>query len=120
MVVQQLRNIILLVWNATITGPVRSNSQIFKFFKFSNFQKTKEDSPYEGGIFALQIVLPPDYPHKPPKVRFLTKVYHCNVTDKGGIGLDILRDHWSPALTVSKVLLTIRSFLKDPNPGLLA
>jgi len=74
------------------------------------------DSPYEGGVFFLKIQFPQDYPFKPPKIKFQTKVYHCNINDKGGICLDILKDNWSPALTISKVLLSICSLLTEPNP----
>merc|ERR1711981_1528576 len=74
------------------------------------------DSPYEGGVFFLDINFPQDYPFKPPKVRFTTKIYHCNVNDQGGICLDILKGEWSPALTIAKVLLSVCSLLTDPNP----
>jgi len=86
----------LFKWKATIMGPA--------------------ESPYDGGVFFLDIEFPQDYPFKPPKLRFQTKIYHCNVNDKGGICLDILKDNWSPALTISKVLLSICSLLTDANP----
>ena len=83
-------------WQATIMGP--------------------DDSPYSGGVFFLDIHFPADYPFKPPKVHFTTRIYHCNINSNGGICLDILKDQWSPALTISKVLLSICSLLTDPNP----
>eukprot|EP01084_Bolivina_argentea_P003754 7073_1 len=73
------------------------------------------NSPYENGIFTLEMNFPNEYPFKPPKVKFLTKVYHCNVNDKGGICLDILKDNWSPAIKISQLLLSIQSLLTDPN-----
>ena len=75
-----------------------------------------DDSPYSGGVFFLDIHFPADYPFKPPKVSFTTRIYHCNINSNGGICLDILKDQWSPALTVSKVLLSVCSLLTDPNP----
>eukprot|EP00731_Ephydatia_muelleri_P017932 Em0010g1030a len=74
------------------------------------------DSPYQNGVFFLTIHFPTDYPFKPPKVAFTTKIYHPNINANGSICLDILRAQWSPALTVSKVLLSICSLLCDPNP----
>ncbi|KAL4805451.1 ubiquitin-conjugating enzyme/RWD-like protein [Aspergillus unguis] len=86
----------LFRWQATIMGP--------------------SDSPYSGGVFFLTIHFPTDYPFKPPKVNFNTRIYHPNINSNGSICLDILRDQWSPALTISKVLLSICSMLTDPNP----
>uniref|UniRef100_A0A3Q0T882 E2 ubiquitin-conjugating enzyme n=1 Tax=Amphilophus citrinellus TaxID=61819 RepID=A0A3Q0T882_AMPCI len=83
-------------WQATIMGP--------------------PDSPYQGGVFFLTIHFPTDYPFKPPKVAFTTRIYHPNINSNGSICLDILRSQWSPALTISKVLLSICSLLCDPNP----
>ena len=64
--------------------------------------KQQGDSPYSGGVFFLAIHFPTDYPFKPPKVNFTTRIYHPNINSNGSICLDILRDQWSPALTISK------------------
>jgi len=87
----------LFSWQATIVGP--------------------EGSPYQGGIFNLNITIPPDYPFKAPMIVFVTKIYHCNVNSNGSICLDILKNNWSPALTISKALLSICSLMDDPNPN---
>jgi ubiquitin-conjugating enzyme E2 D/E len=83
-------------WTATLLGP--------------------DDTPYAGGVFNLVIQFPTDYPFKPPKVAFTTKIYHPNINAQGGICLDILKDQWSPALGIAKVLLSISSLLADANP----
>ena len=84
-------------WEGTIFGPA--------------------DSPYSGGLFKLKILFSQDYPFKSPTITFTTKIYHPNVNSAGLICLDILKTNWSPALTISKVLLSICSLLNDPNPS---
>lgn len=92
-------------------GPIDDN--IYKWKAFINGPK---DSPYEGGLFELEMNFTNRYPFKPPKVVFTTKIYHMNINSSGQICLDILKDKWSPALTISKLLLSICSLLNDPNP----
>lgn len=74
------------------------------------------ESCYDGGQFRLELFLPADYPMAPPKVRFLTKLFHPNVDKLGRICLDILKDKWSPALQIRTVLLSIQALLSAPNP----
>ncbi|KAI5150001.1 ubiquitin-conjugating enzyme E2 E [Enteropsectra breve] len=73
-------------------------------------------SLYDGGVFKLSIIFPPGYPFAPPKIEFITRIYHCNILNKL-LCLDILKTQWSPALTIDKVLLSIVSLLMDPNPN---
>ena len=85
----------LFKWQATLMGP--------------------ESTPYQNGIFFLDITIPPDYPFKPPKVTFKTKVYHPNVDASGSICLDIIKNSWSPATTLSDILVSIHRLMKFPN-----
>lgn len=74
------------------------------------------DSEYEGGIFKLSVLFGARYPYNSPTINFINQVYHPNISTCGSICLDILKDKWSPALSLYKVLLSIQSLLTDPNP----
>ncbi|KAN0105335.1 ubiquitin-conjugating enzyme [Russula decolorans] len=73
-----------------------------------------QDSPYEGGNFEVDIVLPDNYPFAPPKVKFITKVYHPNISS-GAVSIDILQDQWSPNITLPILLISLQSFLCTPE-----
>ena len=86
----------IFTWQAIIDGP--------------------KDTPYEDGRFHLKITYPTEYPFKPPKVKFITPVFHPNISSRGTVCIDILAKAWSPAMTTSKILLSIISLLTAPNP----
>ena len=77
-----------------------------------------DDSPYKDGRFRLLCKFgnPSRYPFFQPTIKFLTSIYHPNVSDTGDICLDILKDQWSPSLSLERVLMSIHSLLRDPNP----
>lgn len=74
------------------------------------------DTPYEGGVFKLELFLPQDYPMEAPRLRFLTRIYHPNIDRLGRICLDILKERWSPAQQIRTTLLSVQALLSAPNP----
>lgn len=77
-----------------------------------------QGTPYEGGIFEIDIVLPKQYPFEPPKMKYLTKIWHPNISSQtGAICLDILKDQWSPALTIKTALLSLQALMCSAEPG---
>ncbi|KAL3471271.1 ubiquitin-conjugating enzyme/RWD-like protein [Aspergillus californicus] len=74
-------------------------------------------TPYEGGTYKVDIKVPTEYPFRPPVMRFLTKVWHPNVSSQtGAICLDTLSSAWSPILTIKAALLSLQSLLSTPEP----
>lgn len=85
----------ILHWEAILQGP--------------------SETPYEGGNFNIQLIFDDEYPHSPPEVKFLTKIYHPNINNMGQICLNILRNDWKPTLSARTILLSISSLLASPN-----
>ncbi len=79
--------------------------------------KGPQDTPYQNGIFKIQLNISQTYPFQPPHLKFLTKMYHPNIAQyDGGICIDILKDQWSAALKLKSIILSISSLLENPNP----
>jgi ubiquitin-conjugating enzyme (huntingtin interacting protein 2) len=79
--------------------------------------KGPPDTPYEGGTFVVDIDIPGEYPFRPPKMKFVTRLWHPNVSSiTGAICLDTLSSAWSPVLTIKSALISLQSLLSTPEP----
>jgi ubiquitin-conjugating enzyme (huntingtin interacting protein 2) len=84
-------------WKGTIFGP--------------------KDTCDEGGTFIVDIEIPNEYPFKPPKMKFDTKIWHPNISSQtGAICLDILKNEWTPALTIRTALISLQALMCAPEP----
>lgn len=79
--------------------------------------KGPPDTPYEGGTYEVDIKIPSEYPFRPPVMKFVTKIWHPNVSSQtGAICLDTLSSQWSPVLTIKSALISLQSLLSTPEP----
>jgi len=86
------------------------------------------DSLYEGGLFKAHLTFPESYPQQPPKMRFVSKMWHPNVHSDGNVCISILHapgedkygyeqaaERWLPIHTVESILISVISMLASPN-----
>lgn len=85
----------ILIWAAIILGP--------------------EDTPFEDGTFSLVLIFDQSYPQNPPKIKFISEMFHPNIYTNGELCLDMLKNRWSPSYDVLGILVSIQSLLNDPN-----
>jgi len=76
-----------------------------------------DNAPYNKGAFLIDIVFPAEYPFKPPKVSFRTKIYHPNIDEKGQVCLPIVSaENWKPATKTDQVIQSLVNLVNDPEP----
>ncbi|XP_064648537.1 ubiquitin-conjugating enzyme E2 G1-like [Lineus longissimus] len=86
------------------------------------------DTIYENGVFKAILKFPHDYPHRPPEMKFTTKMWHPNIKENGDVCISILHEpgddkygyekaneRWNPCQTVETIMLSVISMLADPN-----
>ncbi|MBN3296992.1 MAD4 protein, partial [Amia calva] len=74
------------------------------------------DTPYENGTFLLYCKFGEEYPIKPPLVRFITTIYHCNVNSVGRICHNIFDRNYSAHVTMRNILEAVYGLLIAPEP----
>ncbi|CAD5211496.1 unnamed protein product [Bursaphelenchus okinawaensis] len=76
-----------------------------------------QDPPYSEGKFKISLEFGPEYPFKPPRISFLTPIYHPNVNAKGDVCLTLLAiENWKPAVTLATVISSLISLINNPEP----
>lgn len=75
-----------------------------------------DKAPYNRGAFRIEINFPAEYPFKPPKITFKTKIYHPNVDERGQVCLPIITtENWKPATKTDQVIQSLIALVNDPG-----
>ncbi|XP_061458854.1 ubiquitin-conjugating enzyme E2 L3 [Rhineura floridana] len=76
-----------------------------------------DNPPYDKGAFRIEINFPAEYPFKPPKITFKTKIYHPNIDEKGQVCLPVISaENWKPATKTDQVIQSLIALVNDPQP----
>lgn len=74
-------------------------------------------TPYEGGVFRVRLVLGAEFPTQPPRAFFLTKIFHPNIAPSGDVCVNTLKRDWDPSSwSIANILQVIRCLLIVPFP----
>jgi ubiquitin-conjugating enzyme E2 M len=73
-----------------------------------------DEGMYKGGKFSFSFVINQNFPHDPPKVKCLQKIYHPNIDTQGNVCLNILRDEWKPVLNLNAVIVGLQVRVLTP------
>lgn len=103
-----------------------TNSEDFKFVALNNqywyFEFEVQSGMYKGQRHIIETKLvfgkSPNiyvYPMNAPKCTFITPIWHPNISDKGTICLDVLKDNWSPSMFTATILSALKLLLEEPN-----
>jgi ubiquitin-conjugating enzyme E2 M len=99
--------------HAEIHFPEEAN--IMKFEVFVDL--TREECLWKGAKYKFTVIVPPNYPHEPPKCHCETTIYHPNIDLSGNVCLNILRADWKPVLGINTVILGLIFLFIEPNPN---
>ncbi|CAG8642153.1 3279_t:CDS:2, partial [Paraglomus occultum] len=80
-----------------------------------NLSIEPDEGFYKGGVFRFTFTINNNYPHDPPKVRGIQKIYHPNIDLEGNVCLNILREDWKPVLNLNSVIVGLQYLFLEPN-----
>jgi len=106
-----------------VAGPISEDN----LFEWEALIMGPSGTDYDGGIFTAMLKFPKDYPLNPPKMTFISEMWHPNIYPNGDVCISILHsgedptnyenitERWSPIQTIEKILLSVVSMLAEPN-----
>jgi len=96
--------------DVTITFPNPDNIQKF------HVRLLISHGIWAGGKFDFSFDIPNDWPHQRPEVKILTRVWHPNIAEDGPVCLNILRDNYTPVMSISHLIAGLQYLFDQPNP----